>query len=99
MAKMPASAFSFFLTLAKNKIKMKVGQKQKQNRGGHTMAKKTTKDLLELLRKSGLPFKVVKIKIDPEIEREVNKYVQSIEEAHRRAAKSKLRFKAAVLVG
>jgi len=59
------------------------------------MVKKDKSDIIELLKKSGIPFKIVKIKFDPEIERQVKNYVMRIEEAHRRAAESRLRFKAA----
>jgi len=61
------------------------------------MAKRVKPDILELLKKSGIPFKIVKIKFDPEIEREVMNYVLKIEKAYRRAAKSTLRFKVALI--
>ncbi len=61
------------------------------------MAKKAKPDIVDLLKKYGIPFKIVKIKFDPEIEKAVHDYVMEIEEAHRRASKSKLRFKAAAV--
>lgn len=61
------------------------------------MANKNKQDILELLKKSGIPFKIVRIKFDPEIEREVRDYVMRIEEAHHLAAKSTLRFKVAAV--
>lgn len=51
-----------------------------------------------MLEKSGIPFKIVKIKIDPKIEKDVHDYVMGIEEAHKRAANSKLVFKEQVPV-
>jgi flagellar motor component MotA len=55
----------------------------------------TSRTIAEAFMKSGLPFTVVKIEIDPKIEKAVRKYIGDIEKAHRRAAHSKLRFGAA----
>ncbi len=55
-------------------------------------AKKAKPDIIELLEKSGIPFKIVTIKMDPKIEKAVRDYVMKIEEAHKRAANSKLHF-------
>ena len=49
-------------------------------------------DLIEELKKAGIPFKIVKIEWDPELEKAVRDYVMKIEEAHKKAAESKLRF-------
>ncbi len=56
------------------------------------------KNLIKELRKRGMSFGIVEIKIDPKIKRAVRKYVLGIEEAHKKAAKSKLRFGATVLI-
>lgn len=56
------------------------------------MNKKTKPDILSLLKKSGTPFKIVTIKRDLKTEKEVCDYVMKIEEAHKKAANSKLRF-------
>jgi hypothetical protein len=47
----------------------------------------------ELLEKRGILFEIISVDVDPKIEREVNDYVMGIEEAHRRAASSKLKFR------
>ena len=52
----------------------------------------TMNGIVELLKKSKIPFTVVRIKIDPEIRKQVDRYVQSIENAHKRAGESKLHF-------
>lgn len=44
------------------------------------------------LRKAGIPFRKVTIEIDPSITNAVHDYIMKIEEAHKRAAESKLRF-------
>ena len=55
--------------------------------------------LIKALKESGLPVTVIKVKLTPEeqkrerqIERDVKKYVMKIEEAHKKAANSTLRF-------
>lgn len=61
------------------------------------MVKKvTSKDIAKAIIGSRLPFRIVKIRIDPKITKEVNEYVQRIEEAHKRASKSTLHFKAQI---
>lgn len=59
------------------------------------MAKKKefSQKVLEELKRRGIPFKIVSIDIDPKIERQVNEYVKTIEEAHGRAGKSRLNFR------
>jgi hypothetical protein len=59
-----------------------------------------SKALIKALKESGLPFIVLKVKLTPEqrkrekqIERDVKKYVMAIEEAHKKAVHSTLRFK------
>jgi len=51
-------------------------------------------DVITELRKAGIQFEIVTIKTDPEMEREVRAYVKVIEKGHKRAANSKLLFKA-----
>lgn len=50
-------------------------------------------DIIEELKKRGIPFKIEKIEPNPKIEKAVRKYVMKIEEGHKRAANSKLFFK------
>jgi len=52
--------------------------------------------LAKAIMESGMPFRVVEIEFDPEIDKAVTDYVMGIEEAHHQAAKSKLHFGAAV---
>lgn len=52
----------------------------------------TSGTIAEAIMESGMPFMVVKIEPNPKIEKAVSKYVEDIEEAHRRAAHSKLLF-------
>lgn len=49
------------------------------------------------MKKAGIPCKIIKIKFDPKIEKEVRDYLMKIEEAHKKAAKSKLIFDARVI--
>ena len=56
--------------------------------------------LIKALKESGLPVTELKVKLTPEeqkrekqIERDVKKYVMEIEEAHKKAANSTLRFR------
>jgi hypothetical protein len=47
------------------------------------------------IEKTEIPYKIIEIKITPElkrIERDVRKFVMEIKEANKKAAKSKLRF-------
>jgi len=60
------------------------------------MEKKAKPDIIETLEKAGITYKIIRIQLDPKIRKAVYDYVQNIEEAHRRAAKSKLRFKTAL---
>ncbi len=60
------------------------------------MTKEVKSGILGMFKKSGIPFQIVKIRIDPKIQKQVRDYVLNIEEAHRRAAKSKLCFDAAL---
>ena len=55
-------------------------------------------DIMNELKKRGIPFKIVKIKTDPKIEKAVRDYVMKIEEAHKKAANSKLHFGASIPV-
>lgn len=50
-------------------------------------------DIEDLLKKNGIPHKKVKIKMNPKLVKAVRDYIMEIEEAHRRAGKSKLFFK------
>jgi hypothetical protein len=53
------------------------------------------KKLLGELDKAGIPYQIIEVKITPELkrmERDVCKFVMEIEKAHKKAAKSKLRF-------
>ena len=52
----------------------------------------TSRTIAEAIMESGLPFRVVKIEPNPEIEKAVSKYIKDIDEAHNRAAHSKLHF-------
>jgi len=56
--------------------------------GPQTSSREISKAFME----SGLPFRIVKIEPIPWIERDVKKYVRSIERAHKKAAHSKLQF-------
>lgn len=58
--------------------------------------KKALCGIISELKKAGIPFEIVTIKTDPKTEKEVRDYVMGIEEAHKRAAKSKLIFKTTV---
>jgi len=58
------------------------------------LAKTVKSDIVELLKKKGVP---VVVKLDPEIQRQVWEFVRKIEKAHLRAGESKLFFNAAVL--
>jgi len=51
-----------------------------------------SRTIAKAFMESGLPFRIVRIEPSPEIEKAVNKYIKDIEEAHRRAAHSKLHF-------
>lgn len=64
------------------------------------MTSKIVLKMIEELKKAGLPATIVRVKLTSEqqkreeqIERDVRKYVMEIEEAHKRAANSTLRFK------
>ena len=67
------------------------------------MANEIVLKIVEALGKSEMPVTVVKVNPSPEVkawlneaEREVSEYVNKIEEAHRIAAKSTLRFGAKI---
>ena len=49
-------------------------------------------DIIGMLKKAGIPFKIIEVKGNPKVEKEVHDYIMGIERAHKRAAKSKLRF-------
>lgn len=51
------------------------------------------KKLERELRRGGIPFKIAQIQINPRLEAVINEYVMGIEEAHKKAAKSKLFFR------
>lgn len=62
-----------------------------------------TRKMIEGLKAAGIPVTEIKVVLTPEqekrqrqIEKDVHDYIMKIEEAHKKAAKSKLRFGAAV---
>ena len=55
------------------------------------MAKNFGRDIIEELKRLGVPFTIVRIKLRHE--KAARKHVLEIEDAHKKAAKSTLRFK------
>ncbi|KKQ26885.1 MAG: hypothetical protein US48_C0045G0002 [Candidatus Levybacteria bacterium GW2011_GWA2_37_36] len=49
------------------------------------------------LEKAGIKCTSITIKFDPQIERDVNKFVMEIEDAHKKAAKSKIVFRSSLI--
>ena len=60
--------------------------------GKNEVGPQTPREPAKAFMESGLPFRIVRVEPNPEIEKAVNKYIKDIEEAHRRAAHSKLHF-------
>jgi hypothetical protein len=52
-----------------------------------------TQRILKYFKDEGIPYKSVKIQMNPVVERAVSKFIQTIEEAHINAENSKLVFK------
>lgn len=55
--------------------------------------------IINAFKKAGIECMRIRIKINPQREKDVSDYVMGIEEAHRKAAKSKLIYKKPLALG